>query len=140
METMGDARPGRLSYSASRLDDKRKRVTMPVHDNYEAISAPEGNRQAIRRFDLLNLSAGETLEITTRSSTYWVTATNHLRPFISSSVEIRGASVATNSVRARDFDRSPDNTLIGRYVEIGERFVIGRKGELTPPVESISIK
>lgn len=104
---------------------------------------PEGNRQAIRRFDLTRLSAGETVVITTRSSTYWVTATNRLR-LAGTSVEIKGVSVVTNSVRAGRFTKDPDDMSIGRYVEIGERFVIGRKANaqhaLTSLVESISIK
>ena len=138
MEIMGDARPDRLSYSASRLDDKRKRATM-----YEATSVPKGNRQAIRRFDLLNLSAGETLVIKTEQSTYWITATKHLR-LAGTSVEIRGVSVVTNSVRAGRFTKDPNITCIGRYVEIGDGFVIGRKANLqhalTSRVESISIR
>lgn len=136
---MGDARPGRLSYSASRLDDKRKRVVI-MGRSVDYRTTQRNDSYAIR-CDLLTLRDGEVIEIQTESgSTYWIIRTTFALQSVHQTRTIKGFMVTTNSRSvAKDLPPSPHKMEVDRQIEVGGVFNIYYENARTVTSTVVSI-
>lgn len=98
--------------------------------------------RVITQIDLLkDLRPGDTVEIVTASGAkYWITATRlACDAFYPNQTEatVRGFSVHTTSKTVAGFTAAPFETVIGRYVNIKQPFVLGRMNGHTSEVRRI---
>lgn len=98
--------------------------------------------RVVTQFDLWDdLQPGETIEIVTASGAkYWITATCRmaLGPLRTRSEDtVRGYSVQTTSKTVAGFAAEPYETIIGRNVDVGQPFALGRIEGHTSPVRRV---
>lgn len=97
--------------------------------------------RVVTQIDLIeDLKPGDTIQIVTASGAkYWITATREACDAYSqrTGATVRGFSVQTTSKTVAGFAASPSETIIGRYVNVGQPFALGRIEGHTSHVRSI---